>query len=89
MVRFFRGTATRFRLLYRFMAAKAYPEPTDPLFDLELRIARRADLLAGEQPPRGRSSLQCWLAAELEILGADALEQPPPLVKTSSTLTTA
>lgn len=41
---------------------------SDPLFDFELRIARRADELAKRSAPEGAGSLQCWLLAEHEIL---------------------
>lgn len=40
----------------------------DPLFDLELKIARRADELSAGQPTAAKSlNLNCWLHAELEI----------------------
>lgn len=44
------------------------PVVVDPLFDLELKIARRADELSASQAtaPKGLN-LQCWLHAELEI----------------------
>ncbi|HEY1108599.1 MAG TPA: hypothetical protein VGE76_08210 [Opitutaceae bacterium] len=47
------------------------PVLVDPLFDLELKIARRADELSAGQPaaPKGLN-LNCWLHAELEICRA-------------------
>lgn len=44
------------------------PIIVDPLFDLELKIARRADELSAGQAtaPKGLN-LNCWLHAELEI----------------------
>lgn len=47
------------------------PIVTDPLFDLELKIARRADELSAGQAtaPKGLN-LQYWLHAELEICRA-------------------
>lgn len=44
------------------------PITSDPLFELELRIARRADELSAGQPAAPLSlNLNCWLHAELEI----------------------
>jgi hypothetical protein len=44
--------------------------PMDPLFELQLRVARRADELArGERSPPC-SDLELWTAAEREILAA-------------------
>jgi hypothetical protein len=49
----------------------------DVLTDLEVKIARRADQIAAEQPSRPGSNLYCWLTAEHEILAsADYLDRP-------------
>jgi hypothetical protein len=40
----------------------------DPLFEVELRVARRADELARTQGP-GTASPECWLRAEREVFG--------------------
>jgi hypothetical protein len=42
--------------------------PADPLTEIELRIARRADELARECEVHTSMDLQCWLRAEAEIL---------------------
>ena len=38
------------------------------LFELQLRVARRADELAREQPDIGGLQLHCWLLSEEELL---------------------
>lgn len=44
------------------------PVIIDPLFDLELRIARRADELSAAQATTSKGlNLNCWLHAEMEI----------------------
>lgn len=40
----------------------------EPLTDLELQIARRADELAATRIDRSSLNLVCWLQAEQEIL---------------------
>jgi hypothetical protein len=46
----------------------------DPLVDIQLQIARKADELAA-RPGMGTSfDLHCWLLAEREILGASAAD---------------
>lgn len=42
---------------------------SDPVFDVELEIARRADHLAKEHRDGENDSLECWLRAEAEVLG--------------------
>lgn len=44
------------------------PPAEDLLFELELTIARRADVLA--QSSSSRSDLECWLHAETEVVAA-------------------
>lgn len=46
----------------------------DPLLELQLRVARRADELARVRFVPTDLNLHCWLQAEEEILGSD----PPP-----------
>ncbi|HEX2861366.1 MAG TPA: hypothetical protein VHN79_06985 [Lacunisphaera sp.] len=53
------------------------PEPSttrdpgpDPLLDLQLQVAHRADELAINYPDRTPLHLLCWLQAEKEILGS-------------------
>jgi hypothetical protein len=58
------------------MAPLPQSEKPDPLFELELRIARRADMLALERPQGSSLNLQCWLLAEMEILGPGAIDPP-------------
>lgn len=41
----------------------------DPIFDLELRIARRADQLAAACSTGSSHGLECWLKTEAEELG--------------------
>ena len=41
----------------------------EPLTELELQIARRADELAATRLERSALNLACWLEAEQEILG--------------------
>jgi hypothetical protein len=48
-------------------ATSAAAETADPLLDLELQIARRADELAKERA--SGLNLHCWLLAEREICG--------------------
>jgi hypothetical protein len=46
----------------------------DPLVDVQLQVARRADELAA-RPGMGTSlNLHCWLLAEREILGASVAD---------------
>ncbi len=42
----------------------------DPLAELQLRVARRADQLATARRDRSLLNLPCWLQAEEEILGS-------------------
>jgi hypothetical protein len=42
---------------------------TEPLVNLELQIARRADELAATRVNHSSLNLFCWLHAEQEILG--------------------
>jgi hypothetical protein len=44
------------------------PTSLEPLADLELQIARRADELAATRVNRSSLNLVCWLEAEQEIL---------------------
>ena len=44
-------------------------QETDPLSELEMRIARRADELAREHRLTTSLNLHCWLVAEAEIIG--------------------
>jgi hypothetical protein len=44
------------------------PASLEPLADLELQIARRADELAATRLDRSSLNLVCWLQAEQEIL---------------------
>ena len=41
--------------------------PADPLLELQLRVARRADEIARSQSSSPESS-HCWLLAETEVL---------------------
>lgn len=41
--------------------------PSEPLAELELQIARRADELAATRVARSSLNLVCWLQAEQEI----------------------
>jgi hypothetical protein len=43
---------------------KATPEVSDPLFDFELQVARRADQLAREAAMQGRKARDVWFEAE-------------------------
>lgn len=44
-------------------------QPADPLFDFELKIARRADeLLRGEGAVVGSDAREIWYRAEAEVL---------------------
>jgi len=53
-------------------AATAVAPPIDDLFQLELRVARRADeLAAGGGSSRARDLL-LWFQAEREVLGAQS-----------------
>jgi hypothetical protein len=50
---------------------------SDPLADLEFRIARRADEIAATLPARTDLNLYCWLKAEHEVLaGTGFLGRP-------------
>jgi hypothetical protein len=40
----------------------------DPLFELELKVARRADELAHDDTCHGRNALELWCEAEREVL---------------------
>lgn len=54
------------RMLTAFTAQP--PIIIDPLFELELRIARRADELSAAQAVSTKGlNLNCWLHAEMEI----------------------
>jgi hypothetical protein len=55
----------------------------DPLQELELLIARRADRLASTSPLRTSLNLHCWTEAEREVLGRRVA--PPFLVPASET----
>jgi hypothetical protein len=64
------------------------PEPpsglaTDELFELQLRIARRADDIAQSRSVRTSMNLECWLLAEEEFLGCKALTRTKVEVLTS------
>ena len=56
------------------------PEPPSdslPLFDLQMRIARKADENVRERQLEGALNSHCWLLAEAEVLGRDpAITQP-------------
>jgi hypothetical protein len=41
----------------------------DELFELQLRIARRADDIARSRSVRSSLNLECWLLAEQEFIG--------------------
>lgn len=43
----------------------------DPLFDLELKVARRADELSHDDDFRGRNALELWCEAEREVMEKD------------------
>jgi hypothetical protein len=45
----------------------------DPLLELELRIARRADELTLAQGIANSLNLHCWLVAEYEVIGPAGL----------------
>lgn len=47
--------------------SSSVPE-ADPLLDLEMRVARRADELARSQAMPTGLNLHCWLVAEAEVL---------------------
>jgi hypothetical protein len=51
-------------------SARSIPDPGDSLLHLHVRIAKRADELAGSQrgPQSRERDLRCWLQAEREIL---------------------
>jgi hypothetical protein len=51
------------------------PQPSDPLFELQLRVARKADALVSAEARARGLNLECWLLAEAEVLGA--LRAPP------------
>lgn len=52
------------------MHSKTSPDfVIDELFELQLRIARRADDLARSRTVRSSLNLECWLLAEQEFLG--------------------
>jgi hypothetical protein len=61
-------------------------DPADPLVLLELRVARRADIIASLLDNKSLSlNLSCWLKAEEEVFGCSlalksSLERPdgPP-----------
>ncbi len=46
--------------------------PLDPFFELQLRVARRADELAHQDTSAPRAHPVCWLRAEAEIFGLNA-----------------
>ena len=60
-------TAARF--CSHFMTLDSSVGTIDPLLDLELRVARRADELARIQVENTALNLHCWLCAEQEIMG--------------------
>ena len=41
-------------------------EGTDPIFDFELQVARRADQLAQQSTMQGRNAFEIWCEAERE-----------------------
>lgn len=47
-------------------------QPADPLSQLQLRIARRADELVRDSPFATSLNLHCWLIAEAELVVAPA-----------------
>jgi hypothetical protein len=50
------------------------PEEADPLLDLEMRVARRADELARANTLSTGLNLHCWLVAEAEVLRQHAMK---------------
>ena len=63
------GTASGAELLCD-MSVQAEEFSVDPLFDVELEIARRADALARGARNGSALNLHCWLIAEAEVLGS-------------------
>ncbi len=49
----------------------------DPLLEVELKIARRADEFARHIRPQSPLNLHCWLLAEAEVLGGVAENVSP------------
>ena len=61
------------RLLATCKREHATADPSDrALFELELRIARRADELANAEMLRRDQNLACWIRAEREVLSPSA-----------------
>jgi hypothetical protein len=44
-------------------------EPGDPLLELQLQVARRADVLVASSPEKTPLNFRCWFQAEEEVLG--------------------
>jgi hypothetical protein len=53
------------------------PNPTDPLFEVQLRVARKADALVREEARGSGLNLQCWLLAEAEVFDAPSAASSP------------
>jgi len=49
---------------------------TNALFELQLRVARRADELAQADGSKTLLNLHCWLVAEAEILNKRLVSSP-------------
>lgn len=58
------------------MSSHRDPKIDDPLVQLQLEVARRADELANHGTTRTSLNLHCWLQAEHEVLGA-SWSNPP------------
>ena len=41
---------------------------TDPLFDIELKVARRADELSRDKAGKAKDAFELWCEAEREVL---------------------
>jgi hypothetical protein len=59
--------------------SRSLPE-ADPLLDLEMRVARRADELARAHAAQTSLNLHCWLVAEAEVLRQHAAKLAPAVV---------
>lgn len=57
----------------------------DPLLDLEIRVARRADELAQAHTMRTGLNLHCWLVAEAEVLRQHATKLAQSAAPSAST----
>ncbi len=54
--------------------------PAWELYELELRVARRADELARTVVPHQDRNFECWLRAEREVIGEWAGSKPDSLL---------